>query len=408
MEVPAEPGFRPGDIDLAWPTTLDLSTLRPPGWRPTPFRQFLLKIHTQCNLSCDYCYIYTMADQAWRNRPRMMSPGLVSVVAERIAEHARTHLLESVRVIFHGGEPLLAGVAPVADALRKVRAAVDASTRVHSAVQTNGTLIDEITLDVLESLDIQVGVSLDGDITANDRHRHYRNGRGSHGEVARALKLLASHPRIYGGILSVVNPASDPIETYEALLQFAPPTIDFLLPHHNWAHPPPRPGDSTTPYAGWLIEVFDRWYGAPARETTIRLFGEIIHLLLGGMSETEAVGLTPSSLIVVETDGNIEQTDALKAAYEGASATGLHITRDSFDVALRDPRIAVRQLGIDALAEDCQACPVVTVCGAGLYAHRYRPETGFRNPSVYCPDLYALVTHIRTRLNDDLLRIRGR
>jgi uncharacterized protein len=126
------------------------------------------------------------------------------------------------------------------------------------------------------------------------------------------------------------------------------------------------------------------------------------------MSETEAVGLTPSSLIVVETDGNIEQTDALKAAYEGASATGLHITRDSFDVALRDPRIAVRQLGIDALAEDCQACPVVTVCGAGLYAHRYRPETGFRNPSVYCPDLYALVTHIRTRLNDDLLRIRGR
>ena len=278
--------------------------------------------------------------------------------------------------------------------------------RVHSAIQTNGTLIDDAVLDVLESLDIQVGVSLDGDMAGNDRHRRYRNGRGSHGEVARALKLLADHPRIYGGVLSVIDLASDPVGTYEALLEFTPPVMDFLLPHHNWTNPPPRPADTEAPYARWLIEVFDRWYGVPARETSIRLFGEIIHLLLGGMSETEAVGLTPSSLIVVETDGTIEQTDALKAAYEGATATGLHIARDSFDMALRDPRIAARQLGVAALARDCQVCPVQAICGAGLYAHRYRRETGFRNPSVYCPDLYALIAYIRARLTDDLRRIR--
>ena len=26
-------------------------------------RQFILKIHRRCDLRCDYCYIYTMADQ---------------------------------------------------------------------------------------------------------------------------------------------------------------------------------------------------------------------------------------------------------------------------------------------------------------------------------------------------------
>jgi uncharacterized protein len=405
MEVPAEPGCQPG-IGIEWPATLGVDSLLATGWRPTPFRQFLLKIHSRCNLACDYCYVYTMADQAWRNRPRMMSPALVSVVAERIAEHAQAHCLESVRVIFHGGEPLLSGVAPIVDALRKVRAAVDACVRVQSTIQTNGTLLDETALDVLESLDIQVGVSLDGDMAGHDLHRRYRNGRGSHAEVVRALKLLADHPRIYGGVLSVVDLAADPVGTYEALLEFAPPIMDFLLPHHNWANPPPRPAGSPAPYARWLIEVFDRWYDAPVQETNIRLFAEIVHLLLGGMSETEAVGLTPSSLIVIETDGTIEQTDALKAAYEGASATGLHIARDSFDVALRDPRIAARQLGAAALAPDCQACPVQAVCGAGLYAHRYRHQTGFRNPSVYCLDLYALITHIRARLADDLRRIR--
>lgn len=331
-----------------------------------------------------------------------MSPALVSVVAERIAEHAQVHSLESVQVIFHGGEPLLSGVDPLADALRKVRSAVDARVRVQGRVQTNGTLLNEAVLDILESMDVQVGVSLDGDIAGHDRRRRYRNGRGSHTEVIRGLKLLADYPNIYSGLLTVVDLASDPIETYEALLEFSPPTLDFLLPHHNWAHPPSRPIGTSTPYAQWLIKVFDRWYSAPSQETRIRIFGEIIHLLLGGTSETEAVGLSPSSLIVVETDGSIEQSDALKAAYEGACATGLHIVRDSFDAALRDPHIAARQIGANALAEDCQICPARLVCGAGFYAHRYRHGSGFRNPSVYCPDLYALIAHIRTRLISDL------
>ena len=32
-------------------------------------RQFLLKVHSRCNLACDYCYVYQHADQSWRTRP---------------------------------------------------------------------------------------------------------------------------------------------------------------------------------------------------------------------------------------------------------------------------------------------------------------------------------------------------
>ena len=385
-----------------WPSTLDVGALLATGWQPTPFRQFLLKIHSRCNLACDYCYVYSMADQTWRNRPRVMSPALLSVAAGRIAEHARTHSLESVRVIFHGGEPLLGEADPVVEALRKIRAAVDARIRVEAAVQTNGTLLNDQTLDDLERFDIRIGVSLDGDASDHDAHRRYRNGRGSHTDVARGLKLLASRPGLYGGLLSVVDLDRDPVAVYEALLEFSPPLVDFLLPHHNWANPPPRPSGRVAPYAEWLIAIFDRWYAAPVRQTRIRFFEEIIHLLLGGISGTEAVGLTPSSLIVVETDGSIEQSDALKSVSEGASATGLHITRDTFDAALRLPQIAARQLGAEALGEQCRRCDIQNVCGAGLYAHRYRPGSGFRSPSVYCQDLYPLIGHIRRRLVADL------
>jgi uncharacterized protein len=288
--------------------------------------------------------------------------------------------------------------------MRKIRAAVDARVKVEGCIQTNGTQLDQETLRALASLDIHVGISLDGDVASHNQNRRYSNGRGSYVQAAQATRLLMAYPSIYSGLLCVVNVQADPVATYEALLEFAPPTVDFLLPHGNWSFPPPGWSDSSSavPYATWLIAVFERWYAATSRETRVRLFEEIIHLLLGGSSEIEALGLTPTSLIVVETDGSIEQADALKSAYDGAAATGLHVARDPFDAALRLPQIAVRQIGLRALSNECRACRLRRICGGGLYPHRYRAGNGFRNRSVYCADLYALIMHIRARVIGDL------
>jgi uncharacterized protein len=155
-----------------------------------------------------------------------------------------------------------------------------------------------------------------------------------------------------------------------------------------------------TPYADWLIAAFDHWYPAP--RTGVRLFEDIMHLILGGTSSNEAFGLSPTTLVVIETDGAIEQGDALKAAYHGAPRTGLHVTRDSLDAALVLPGVAARQLGERALAAECRACRLRRVCGGGLYAHRYSSGSGFANPSVYCPDLMRLIDHIRATMQADI------
>ena len=128
------------------------------------------------------------------------------------------------------------------------------------------------------------------------------------------------------------------------------------------------------------------------------MFQEIMHLLLGGASNSEVVGLAAVCLVVIETDGSIEQEDTLKAAYDGAPATGLHLERDPLDAALLLPQMVARQIGFRALAGPCRVCPVHQVCGGPLYSHRYREGTGFANPSVYCPDLLALISHIRGRM----------
>lgn len=386
----------------------DAGTLAVAGRQPAPFRSFVLKIHSRCNLRCDYCYIYTTKDQAWRSRPRSMTSATASQAAFRIAEHAATHSLRHVDVVLHGGEPLLAGPDMISDTVSTIRAALGNDTQADISIQTNGLLLNEKFLDLLESLDVKIGLSLDGDADMHDQHRRYPDGRSSYDMVTLAVRRLARYPALFSGFLCVIDLHNDPVRAYEALLRFSPPNIDFLLPHGNWSAPPPRrPARATTaPYGDWLIQIFDRWYRAADKETSIRLFEEIINLLLGGSSWTEEIGLSPVTVIVIESDGFIEGSDMLTTAYPGAGATGLHVATDPFDAALTNPHVAARQTGLRGLAAQCQACPVGRVCGGGLYTHRYQAGNGFDNPSVYCPDLYHLITHVRDQVVADLNRSR--
>jgi len=391
-----------------WPDrTLDVAALRASGWEPTPFRDVVLKVHQRCNLACDYCYVYEMADQSWRSRPQVMAEEIWRAAADRMAEHARTHRLAAMRLVLHGGEPLLAGSERLARLITDFRRALDGVARLDVQMQTNGVLLNEPMLTTLREHGVGIGVSVDGTAADHDRRRRRADGRGSHAGVDRALRLLTSdaYRDSFAGLLCTVDPATDPIACYEALVSYRPPALDLLLPHANWMTPPPRPeGSGPTPYADWLITIFDRWYNAPRQEVGIRLFEDLLALILRGSSRSEQAGLSPVAVVVVETDGAIEQVDSLKSAYQGACATGLSVLTDTFDAAFDHPGIAARQIGLRALSDTCLSCSSHDICGGGHYAHRYRSPDGFRNPSVYCADMLKLIRHIRTRVIADLRR----
>jgi len=333
-----------------------------------------------------------------------MSQEIAGHTAARIGEHARAHRMPGVTLIMHGGEPLLAGPDLIADLVRATRAAVGPGVRLDARVQTNGTGLDDRYLRLFCDLGVRVGVSLDGDAQAHDRHRRFASGRGSHATVAARLDKLARSPfrHLFSGLLCTIDLRNDPIGTYKALAEFGPPQIDFLLPHGTWESPPPGrvPGAADAPYADWLIEIFDHWYSASG--VRIRLFEDIMQLLLGADPGNELLGLSPVRIVVIETDGAIELADNLKVAYHTAPMTGLHVTGNSLDEALLQPGVVARQLGTRSLAPRCRACAINGVCGAGLYAHRYRPGSGFYNPSVYCPDLIKLINHIRKTMQADI------
>ncbi|MFJ4002935.1 FxsB family cyclophane-forming radical SAM/SPASM peptide maturase [Streptomyces sp. NPDC090023] len=374
------------------------TTAAPTRAAPRPFRQFIVKAHGRCNLACRYCYLYEGPDRTWRDRPAAAPAEVLDRTADRIGRHARDHALTALSLVLHGGEPLLAGADTLAAFSDTVRARVPEGCAVHATVQTNATLLTHDRVAHLARHGIRIGISLDGGSAALNHLRVDHAGRPSWPAAVRGARLVADRfPEAYAGVLTVVDPTTDPVGTYESLLALRPPALDLLLPHGNWSAPPPHTGA----YGDWLCRVFDRWWSAGRRETRVRLFEECLALLLGLPAATESLGLAPFDAVVIETDGSIEQVDSLKSAYDGAAETGLDVFRHDFDQALAHPGVAARQAGLAGLAGRCRACPLVRVCGGGHYAHRYRAGHGFQNPSVYCADLQRFIRHVATRLAEE-------
>jgi len=76
---------------------------------PARITSFLVKVASRCNLDCDYCYVYHHADQSWRAMPKLLSAEDRSCFATRLGAYTAQAEITHCAVVFHGGEPLLAG-----------------------------------------------------------------------------------------------------------------------------------------------------------------------------------------------------------------------------------------------------------------------------------------------------------
>ena len=100
--------------------------------------------------------------------------------------------LPAVQVILHGGEPLLAGRARLRRIIAELRSALDGICHLDLRIHTNGVLLNEQFCELFAEHDVKVGISIDGDRAANDRHRRYADGRSSYDKVIRAIRLLGT------------------------------------------------------------------------------------------------------------------------------------------------------------------------------------------------------------------------
>lgn len=185
-----------------------------------PVDNYILKVASRCNLNCSYCYMYNKGDESYKLQPYRMSDATVAALLTRVKTHCLAQKLPFVSFCFHGGEPLLAGKEFFRSFVSLARATLGDSIQSTYALETNGTLLTRDWLDLFCELDIGFGISLDGPPAIQDRVRVNHAGAGSYHEVRRALDVVLADPRcdkLFGGILSVIDLATDPLEIYRHL-----------------------------------------------------------------------------------------------------------------------------------------------------------------------------------------------
>lgn len=364
-----------------------------------PFYTFLIKIASLCNLNCSYCYVYQTPDDSWKWKPKLLEKDIAQQIATRIQEHVSEHDLNDVTIVFHGGEPLLAGVGRLKELVQIISSTI--RCKIHWGMQTNGTLLDKNIIEFLFENNFQIGISIDGTREHNDRHRVFHSGKSSYDETVKGIELIKSFPewkKIFGGLLVVIDIRNKPSEILEAISELNVHSANPLLPDAHYESPPPhRKSEDDLVYGKWLYELFDVWYHKYP-ELEIPYFEEIITLLLGGISGAEEIGAKSVDLIVVDTNGDIEAVDTLKIVGRNATSLNLNVTQHSFDDALQHPAIYSRMSGFNTLCKQCRECEFLNNCGGGYIPHRYSKENGFINPSVYCNDLKYLFSKMKQEI----------
>lgn len=363
---------------------------------------FLVKVASRCNLDCDYCYVYHHADQSWRSMPRLLSSEDREAFVSQLVSYIQHAGIRRCVVVFHGGEPLLMGSAELVAFAAQLREAVGAVVQLDIGMQTNGLLLTQEVIDELSSVDIGISLSLDGPKKANDLHRTSRRGRSSFEQTYRALQLLQGAPDVFAGVIAVIDPRTPPRQLLEFFNEQQVPRLDFLLPDAHHLRPPPGRLEQPDVYEIWLIEAFDLWFDEYS-SLQVRTFEALLDAVAGMPSQTDAFGFGDVSLITVETDGTYHDLDVLKVVSQGATRLNGSV-RDTpiSDVAASAALAAHRALlKKEGLCASCRSCDVVDVCGGGSVPHRYGLN-GFKNPTIYCKEMRALIRHVQARVADSL------
>lgn len=367
--------------------------------------EFVVKIASRCNLNCDYCYEYNMGDDSWKKQSKYMSIETVKQLKSRIIEHLRSHPeIDQIFISFHGGEPLSAGpfrIQNYCDVFKQI--CNEVPVKLSFSTQTNGVFLDEEMINVLKRNRVYVGISVDGPKKYNDLHRLDHKGKSTFLQTQKGIDLMNDMAKDYfNSVFAVIDLRIPPLELFDYFGSIGVMNCDFLLPHYNWDLKPPRFDKSNVAYGEWLYEIWSAWITGRNKHMNIRFFESIVRNFLGAESLYEAMTDAPASLITINTDGNYEGVDTLKSTGNGSQIIGYNIYENSLDQVLEHQAVQQRQIGLKALCDKCLNCEHLSRCYGGYYPHRFKKSTGFKNESVYCDDLFYLIS----RMKEDLIRFK--
>lgn len=357
-----------------------------------PFDCVIKPTH-KCNFSCKYCY-----EDKIQKVDTMLIDTLENSIREVFAYVGKKENQKNpcVNFIWHGGEPLLAGLDFYHQALA-LQKKYSEKTPYQNTVQTNGSLIDNNWINFFRDNRFIVSVSLDGPRDIHDRART-RDNKRTFDIVMENVNSLRKN-QIYVGAILVVSKLNK---------DYAEEIYDFFakerLPFHFV--PLTREGEATNnfedigllanEYADFWIKMYDKWFAS--QQDQYIYCREFVHksasILCGyGVEDCMAMKCCTDQVISIDADGSVYpcSTFSQHSAWKLGNINFDHLNKIMSQEATR----AFYQRKTDPL---CEKCNWQAVCYGGCCSRAEKFSGTIDNRDYYCPSFKKIYAHISKKL----------
>lgn len=341
-----------------------------------------------CNLRCRYCF-YNTKDQS---TPHVMRDELLEKFISDYMELFTGNLL----FIWHGGEPLLAGLPFFEKVLALQVKYFRAGQKIRNTIQTNATLIDDEWARFFKMHGFGVGVSLDGDKESHDRFRLSYGGRGSFDQVTKGIAILRRHG-VEPGIIQTlthanVGRAKEDFHFFADILGIKSWGVNDYLDIESINRAMLNQTITNEELTKYLKTYVDFWLAQDDTDLRIREIENFIYGVFGKQAPNCTFNGTCTAFFCLEYDGRIYPCDRLSNRSDLLFG---NLAQQSLLEILNGPTRLKYAEAVNSLHPDCAVCEWQKACHNGCTMHRVG---GVGGKYYYCETRKAIFAYLKEKV----------
>jgi len=316
-----------------------------------------------CNSNCIYCPAIRKENQAIKTMPF----DILKLFFIRANAFLKERPEETLKIIWHGGEPLTLGPQYFYKALEfKQKHCTDTSSRISFDMQSNLTLFSSEYADVLKKMGIdRLGTSYE--LIPGVRGRGGKEGSDIYNrQFMQAISLL-EYEGFSWGIIYVVTKLSlkKPAEIFRILTNFVTTASVMFNPVTFYKSKPQQVAITPEEFVDFLGEIFPEWWRYRERFSGVEPFNSLTDNLIEGSKAIICAdsGRCADTHICISPDGMVWQCG--RSSDWGLMSYGSILDCSISDIINHPHKEMLRERTKILKYEDCNGCRFWDICHGG-------------------------------------------